>query len=148
MTAQWDRTVAGFPKPGAGTKIPDHLEDNTQGVDSAISWNALATDPDDGWGSSQEGWPWNDIGIVGTSLNPRLARWEDLTGGGSWGWRYLCLRYLKWLTAPQAITFSPAPPYTADLVYTDVDLTTLLNLAGVQDHDDKLVDAVLFTHWA
>lgn len=144
MTAKWDRSVAGFPKPGASTQICDHTADNTDGVDSAWTDNALATDPASGesWGSAQVGAKWLDIGVDGTELNPVFKRWERLTGGGIYGWRTLCLRYVKWLTAPVTVTLSPGGPYTADQAYTDLDMTTLLDGAGVQDNDDKVVVGV------
>lgn len=142
--AKWDRPNNSYTKPSGSTLVCDYLEDLLDGIDTAFTWQFLTTDPADAsWGAAQRGAVWTDGGVVGTSIGgPLLARWEE-TSSGVYGWRYLCLRYMKWLDTPQSVTMPGSQPYTADETWTDVDFTSLLDGAGVQDHDDKLVDAVV-----
>lgn len=148
MVQKWNTTT--YPKPSAATKIPAHVDDNTDGIDTALTHWDGASDPQDSWGSDEQGYLGNSrgawTGVTGSSLNPKWARWEDLTGGGSYGWRALKLRMLKFLTTPVTVSLSPAGPYSADdaLDGTNLqDVTTILDGAGVQDNDDKLVTEIL-----
>jgi hypothetical protein len=143
MVQKWDN--ASFPKPGASTKIPAHIEDNSDGVDTAVTCNDGTLDPNNGWGSAQLGTMFHARGAISgaSNTNPRLCLWQDLDGVGTYGWRILCLRYMKFLTAPTSITLSPAGPFAASQTWTALDLTTVLDGAGVQDNDAKAVTEVL-----
>jgi len=138
MTQEWRNT--SFPVPTASDDFCDRLTDIQSGIESAVTLNAGSADPSTGgsWGANQVGAMWVD---TTTALKPLFSRWELLTGS-TYGWRVLCLHYKKRVVTPSAITFSPASPYTADQAVTDIDLTTLLDAAGFQDNDDKVVTAV------
>lgn len=104
------------------------------GLQTALTHDAGTADPSSGapttWGASDVGRLWLDIT---DALNPVWKLWQALTAGPTYGFRTLRYWKTKWLTAPQAVTFSPASPAAADVAAADCDLTTLLDGAGVQD---------------
>lgn len=116
------------------------------GLDTALTHDAGSSDPSSGatvaWGAADVGRLWLD---TTTAALPVLKMWCQLTAGPTYGWRTLRLLKTKHLSAPQAVTFSPASPAAADVAWADVDLTTLLDTAGVQDTGDtaRTVAAVL-----
>jgi len=136
--------TSGYAEPADSTDVGDHLEDLTDGVNTVGSCYSGTTDPSSGaspaWGADQVGRLWLDTGVDGSVTNPVLKQWQDLTGGGSYGWRTLGLRKSARLDTPSSVTFSPAGPYTSDQAYTDLDLTSLLD--AVQANTAKAVVAV------
>jgi hypothetical protein len=126
--------TSGYPAPALTMDGDDYFAGNHNGVLTALTNHSGAPDPSSGapvaWGADEVGRVWLD---TTDPANPVFKLWQQLSGTPTYGWR--TLRYLKtkWLTAPQAVTFSPASPAAADVAATDVDLTTLLDGAGVQD---------------
>lgn len=141
MVQKWRTTT--YAVPTSGDFFGDIADKNIDGIETAITHYAGDVDPSTGasWGVNQVGAYWLDLDVDGTDTDPVLKRWEDLTGGGSYGWRWM--RHWRWhyLSAPQSVSFSPGSPYTSDQVATDVDLTTLLD--SVQTNTAKTVVAVL-----
>ncbi len=147
MTSKWNDS--GFQVAAIGDAVTDLFSRLINGVDSAITWCAKATDPSSGapvaWGVSQVGRPWLDIGVDGTAANPVLKVWCQLTATPTYGWRRVRLRKVKDLTTPVAVTgINSQSPASADITTAAVSLTTLLDTAGVQDTGDtaRLVTAV------
>ena len=99
-----------------------------------------------GMGNGRTGTPWVDNnGTYGDATNPSLARWEDLDGGGTYGWRHLCIRYINWLLAPVDCLGLFTLPYTTDdLAGTTLDLSTLLNSAQPAATQNKRVVEATF----
>ena len=119
MSVDYNRPGAGFTKPSATTKIPDHTLDNTDGVDAAITHYDATADPQDAaWGAPEQGQLFHDRGAASgaSTTNPLFAKWEDLTGAASYGWRYLCLRYWKFLSTEVALTLTAAQEVTGQMV--------------------------------
>lgn len=104
------------------------------GINTALTHDAGTADPSSGapvtWSADDVGRLWLDIT---SALNPVWKLWQALTAGPTYGFRTLRYWKIKTLTAPQAVTFSPASPAAADVAASDCDLTTLLDTAGVQD---------------
>ncbi len=116
------------------------------GLDTALTQASGATDPSTGaptaWGSADVGRLWLD---TTDAANPVLKMWCQLTATPTYGWRTLRIAKVRHLSAPQAVTFTTASPAAADVAWEDVDLTSLLDGAGVQDTGDNVrkVAAVL-----
>lgn len=147
MVQKWD--TVSFPKPVAATKLPDHVDDNTDGIDTALTHNDGTSDPSSGagWGAAHRGIILSARGFLtgASDTNPKLARWEDKDSGT--GWRLLWTRKIRFATTPVTVSFSPGSPYTSNQAYTSLDLSTVLdnaNLQGVESgFNGKLVTEVV-----
>lgn len=143
MTQAWNNT--GFPAAATTDDIDVAGAALINGVKTALTRYWGSADPSSGaptaWGSAELGTEWWDSTDTD---NPVRKVWSRLTAAPTYGWRTLRYPKLKWLTTPAAVTFSPASPAAADVVYTDVDLTSLLD-SSCQDAGQLLpvVKAVL-----
>ncbi len=109
------------------------------GVEGAATNYRSATAPDSGapvlWADREAGIWWEDIGVDGSVLNPVMKRWVKLTSGpDTYGWKKVCAFYTQYLTAPIAITLSPAGPHAADVAFTTHSLAALFDAQA--DHID------------
>lgn len=145
---KWDTT--GFEIPtDTHADICDAVKRIRDGVETIRFNYRGTTDPSLSlsWGAAQVGTRWQDIGSAGSGAsvtNPLYKIWDDLTGGASYGWRIMCLRYMKYLTSPRSILgLFTGRPWVANVVKTAITLTTDLDAAGVQDNDAKNVTEVL-----
>lgn len=140
MTSKWN--TAGEPRPTGSTTFPVKTDQHTEGIDTAATHYAGSSDPSVGapsaWGAAEIGTFWLD---TTDPQNPKLKQWQQLTATPTYGWRPLCLRYFDVRGDPQAITFSPAGPYTVNQAFTDLDLSALLD--NIQTVSAGLVSEVL-----
>lgn len=135
-------------RPAMTANISTLLVDHRAGNESAISHYWGSSDPSSGaspaWGVAELGTVWIDA----TDAQQPVAKiWCKLDATPTYGWRTMRVPKVKWLTATalasRAITFSPASPATADVAFTAVDLTTLLDTLQDASQVTHLVVAVL-----
>lgn len=126
--------VSGFPAPATTDFMDVYATRLFNGVETVRTLYAGSSDPSVGapvtWGAADVGVLWLD---TTDPANPKLKLWQQLSATPTYGWRTLRILKTKYLSTPQAITFSPASPAGADVAFTDVSLATLLNGAGAQD---------------
>lgn len=132
MTQKWNS--GSEPVPAIDDFMDDVVDDLQEGVETAITHDSGSADPSSGapaaWGANDVGRIWHDRT---DPANPKLKIWQQLSATPTYGWRTLRLLKTRYLGAPQAVTFTTASPAASDVVWEDVNLTTLLDGAGVQD---------------
>lgn len=133
-TQHWDRPNASKPEilQAAGQLGAAAWGYARDGINTALADYCGSTDPSTGesWGADQVGRKWCDDT---TPANLKFYRWCQLTSAPTYGWRELKVRKAIDVESPPSVTFSPASPAAANVAWTAVDLTTLLDGAGVQD---------------
>lgn len=127
MTQLWN-TAAGA-KAAASDDASTYMGKCLNGIDTAVTHYAGGSDPSSGapiaWGAADTGILWKDTTDV---RNPEWKQWQQLTAAGpTYGWRQLRLRKRIDLATHAALTFSPVSPAAADVAWTDLDLSTLLD---------------------
>lgn len=115
-----------------------------KGIETALTHYSGSSDPSSGaspaWGATEVGRLWLDTTVA---ASPSMKMWQQLTAAGpTYGWRLLRGTRTKWLEEPVDILASG--DVTSDVADTAIDLTTILNGAGVQDDasEECLVTAV------
>lgn len=144
----------GYHSGTSGARSVSSDGHKTYGLDSRAGIEAVRTmyrgpnDPSDGadpaWGADELGTLWMDDS---DPIQTIVYQWSQLDSGPTYGWRTLSVPKLKWLhevaLASRAVSFSPASPAAADVAFTAVDLTTLLNDLQDAGQVTHLVTAVL-----
>lgn len=142
MTAKW--RTAGDPAPVSGTDNADvWMTKAANGVDSASTRNANATDPSSGWTIDQDGTLWLNITDLYNTVQYDFAKKDDATFAFR---RSRLRRFFPVIVAAASalVTFSPASPQTANVAFAagDVDLTTLLDTLQDANFTTPLVTRV------
>jgi len=143
MTALWN-TAAGAKAAGSDD-ASTYMGKCLNGIDTAVTHYASGTDPSSGapiaWGVADVGITWKDTTDV---RNPAWKQWQQLTAAGpTYGWRTMRIRKRIDLATHAALTFSPVSPAAADVAFTDLDLSTLLDASQDAGEDEGLVTQVL-----
>lgn len=137
--------TSGYPEAATTMNVDDFLVACAQGVNTAAARYSGSSDPSSGaspaWGATEVGRTWHDTTDV---ANPVEKEWQQLAASGpTYGWRTMRRWKVKLLSAPQAVTFSPASPAAADVAATDCSLATLLNGSAGSVQDASQVESTV-----
>lgn len=127
MVIGYDDSAA--PTPDMSDPPSDVCPALDVGILVALSLSYGTDDPDSGsWDDSQYGRIWTRSSSPGSAASPLMRRWQQLEAAGpGHGWRDLRLQKNVYPAATNALTFSPASTQAADVAWTTLDLSTLLD---------------------